>query len=366
MTSVRDSSYMHLAYSLAEKGLGRTSPNPCVGAVVVREDRIVGAGYHEGAGKPHAEIVALGRAGRRARGATLYITLEPCVHWGRTPPCADAVLSAGLRRIVVSAIDPNPLINGRGVERIRAAGLGLTVGVLSERHDRLNEAYNKFIRRKRPFVTLKAAVSLDGRLATRTGDSRWISSAASRDYIHLVRGEHDAILVGAGTALRDDPRLTVRHPNWPGKRVTRVILDPGLRLPPAASILSTRAGGPVLVFAGPAAPERAAAALARRGAEVVRVAGGRETLDLSGVLAELGRRDITSVLIEGGGKVATAFLEGRLADKILLVVSPRLIGGRRAVPLFGGQGPDRLAGALGLGRVASFKLGGDLIVEGYL
>ena len=245
MTAAHDAAYMNLAYSLAEKGLGRTSPNPCVGAVVVREDRIVGWGHHERAGGPHAEIIALGRAGRRARGATLYTTLEPCVHWGRTPPCADAVLGAGLRRIVVSAADPNPRINGRGIARIRAAGLALDVGVLAERHDRLNEAYNKFIRRKLPFVTLKAAVSLDGRLATRTGDSRWISSAASREYIHLVRGEQDAILVGAGTALRDDPRLTVRHPNWPGKRLTRVILDPGLRLPLSASIFSARSGGPV-------------------------------------------------------------------------------------------------------------------------
>lgn len=366
MISASDSARMNLAYRLAEKGLGRTSPNPCVGAVVVREDRVVGHGHHEGAGKPHAEIVALGRAGRLARGATLYVTLEPCVHWGRTPPCVDTVLAAGLRRVVVSAVDPNPLVSGRGIERIRAAGLELAAGVLADRHARLNEAYNKFIRGKIPFVTLKAAVSLDGRMATRTGDSRWISTPAARDYVHLVRGEQDAILVGIATALRDDPRLTVRHPNWPGKRIARVILDPGLRLPPSAGIFSTRAGGPIMIFAGPAGPEKAARALGRRGAEIVRVPCVRKRPDLSRVLAELGRREISSVLVEGGGAIATAFLEARLVDKILLAVSPRLIGGAKAVPLFGGEGPARLADSLGLGRVSSFRLGGDLIVEGYL
>jgi len=366
MISARDSAAMSLAYGLAEKGLGRTSPNPCVGAVVVREDRVVGYGHHEGAGKPHAEIVALGRAGRLARGATLYVTLEPCVHWGRTPPCVDAVLAAGLRRIVVSAVDPNPLVSGRGIERIRAAGLELVVGVLADRHARLNEAYDKFIRGKIPFVTLKAAISLDGRMATRTGDSHWISTPVARDYAHLVRGEQDAILAGITTILRDDPQLTVRHANWPGKKIARVILDPGLRLPPSAAVLAAREGGPVLVFAGPDAPVKAAKALVGRGAEVVRAPAVRGRLDLSRVLAELGRREISSVLVEGGGAIATAFLESRLADKILLVVSPRLIGGAKAVPLFGGEGPARLADSLGLGRVSSFRLGGDLIVEGYL
>jgi diaminohydroxyphosphoribosylaminopyrimidine deaminase/5-amino-6-(5-phosphoribosylamino)uracil reductase len=366
MIPENDTAWMSLAYHLAGKALGRTSPNPCVGAVVVRGGRVVGFGHHEGAGHPHAEIVALGRAGRRARGATLYVTLEPCVHCGRTPPCVDAVLAAGLGRIVVSAVDPNPLVSGRGVARIRAAGAALTIGVLVERHARLNAAYDKYIRGRIPFVTLKAAVTLDGRMATRTGEARWISSAASRDYAQLVRGEYDAILVGVGTALRDDPRLTVRHPNWPGKRLTRVILDPNLNLPPAAKLFSARGGGPVLVFARPNASEKAAAALARRGAEIIRIAGRGDKLDLSRVLAELGRREIGSVLVEGGGAVATSFLAEGFADKVLLFVAPRLIGGRDAVPLYGGEGPARLSGALGLKKTTSFTLGGDLIVEGDL
>jgi diaminohydroxyphosphoribosylaminopyrimidine deaminase/5-amino-6-(5-phosphoribosylamino)uracil reductase len=366
MTPEMDAAWMSLAYHLAGKALGRTGPNPCVGAVVVRGDRVVGFGHHEGAGRPHAEIVALGRAGRRARGATLYVTLEPCVHCGRTPPCVNAVLAAGLARIVVSAVDPNPLVAGRGIARIRAAGTALTAGVLSERHARLNAAYDKFITRRIPFVTLKAAVSLDGRMATRTGEARWISSAASRDYAQLVRGEHGAILAGVGTALRDDPRLTVRHSNWPDKRLTRVILDPGLKLRASAALFGTRDGGPVLLFARPEAPAAAAASLTRRGAEIIRVAGRGDRLDLSGVLAELGRREIASVLVEGGGAVTTSFLEARLADRVLLFVAPRLIGGKEAVSLYGGEGPARLSGALGLKRTSFFRLGGDFIVEGFL
>jgi diaminohydroxyphosphoribosylaminopyrimidine deaminase / 5-amino-6-(5-phosphoribosylamino)uracil reductase len=366
MIPSRDAAFMHLAYSLAGKALGRTSPNPCVGAVLVRAGRVIGYGHHEGAGYPHAEIVALGRAGRSARGATLYVTLEPCVHWGRTPPCVDKVLAAALDRIVVSAVDPNPLVAGRGLERIREAGIGLTVGVLAERHERLNAAYDKFITRRIPYVTLKAAVSLDGRMATRTGDSRWISSAAARDYVHLVRGEQDAILVGIATALRDDPLLTVRHANWPDKKIVRVILDPGLRFSPRARLLSSLSDGPVLIFAAPTASAKAVRALESRGAEVIRTPGAGGRLRLSAVLAELGRREISSVIVEGGGAIATAFLEGRLADRILLAVSPRLIGGKTAVPLYGGRGPARLADALGLRKVRSFRLGDDLIVEGSL
>ena len=251
---------------------------------------------------------------------------------------------AGLRRIVVSALDPNPLVCGpRNRPDPRRGPAGHHRRPRRAPRAASTKRTTKYIRRKIPFITLKAAVSLDGRMATRAGDSRWISTAASRDYVHLVRGEQDAILVGIATALRDDPRLTVRHPNWPGKRITRVILDPGLRLPPSAGIFSTRENGPIMVFAGPAGPEKAAEALARRGADVVRVPASGDRLDLHRVLAELGRREISSVLVEGGGTDRHAFLEGRLADKILLAVSPRLIGGTKAIPLFGGEGPARLA-----------------------
>ena len=365
MTDRTDATFMEMAYGLAEKAVGRASPNPCVGAVIVRGGSIVGHGHHEGAGQPHAEIIALRRAGARANGATLYVTLEPCVHWGRTPPCADAVLAAGFRRIVISALDPNPRIFGKGARRLRRAGLDVSVGLLAERNRRLNEAPSKYLTRGIPFVTLKAALSLDGRMATRSHDARWISSFAARDYAHLLRAEHDALLVGIGTVLADDPRLTVRHALWPRKMQTRVVLDGELRLSPSARMPATLDRGPVLVFAHEGASGRKREALVRRGAEVVTIPGRGPDLDLSLVLARLGEREIASVLVEGGGRVATSFLEERLADKAVFILSPILIGGREAVSVFGGEGAARIKDAIALRTVSAFRIGADTVLEGY-
>ena len=365
MTDTEDAAYMSMAYGLAEKALGRVSPNPYVGAVVVKRAVILGYGFHEGAGKPHAETIALDRCRSRARGSTLYVTLEPCVHWGRTPPCVDSVLSAGLRRVVISALDPNPLVYKKGAARIREAGVDVSVGILGERNARLNEFYLKYITRKLPFVTLKAALSLDAKLATRRFDSRWISSPPAREYVHLLRGEYDALLVGINTILRDDPFLTVRHRNWPDKKITRVVLDAELRLPPAARILSTVSRGEILVFASEEAPKDRRTALQEAGAEVVFLPGSSRTLDLREVLARLGERAVTSVLVEGGGKVLTSFLESGLADKVLFVLSPRLIGGERGISVFGGEGAESLRDALSLKTVSSFRIEDDHILEGY-
>lgn len=365
MNELKDAAYMQMAYGLAEKALGQASPNPYVGALVVKKGIIVGHGYHEGAGRPHAEIVALKRAGKQARGATLYVTLEPCVHWGRTPPCAEVVCAAALRRVVVSALDPNPLVFRKGVQRMKAAGLDVAVGVLAERNRRLNEFYVKFIARKIPFVTLKAAVSLDGKMATRMFDSRWISSPATRDYVHLLRGEYDALLVGLNTALRDDPLLTVRHPNWPNKRIARIVLDGELKLPPRARLLSTRHRGRILVLANKDAPPAKKEALTKKGVEVVTLPGRGPRLELGRVMDELGRREIASVLVEGGGRTITAFLDGKLADKVFLTISPRLIGGTDAVSLRGGRGAASLSDALSLKTVSTFRIGEDTVLEGY-
>ena len=363
MNARLDLDLMEMAYGLAEGARGRTSPNPCVGAVVTSRGAIVGWGRHEAAGAPHAEIVALDRAGRRARGGTIYLTLEPCVHTGRTPPCIDRLLGAGLARAVVSAVDPNPIVDGRGLAALRKAGFALTAGLLEERNRRLNEAYVKYIARRVPFVTLKAAVSLDGRIAAAGGDSRWVSSADARDYAHLLRGEHDAVLVGSGTVRADDPLLTVRHPSWKGKRVLRVVLDPGLRTPDSARLLSEPGA---LFFADAKAPAARARALEAKGAEVVRVAGGPAALDLPSVLEELGRREVASVLVEGGSRIHTAFVEGRLADKLVLFLAPKLVGGRRAVPFLEGAGAENMASALSLKGVRSFPVGDDRMIEGYL
>ena len=365
MKTARDLAYMEMAYGLAEKARGRTSPNPLVGAVVVRNGTVVGHGFHEKAGKPHAEILALGMAGRSAKGSTLYLTLEPCVHWGRTPPCVDTVLAAGLKRAVISAVDPNPLVHTRGIQRLEEAGLDVSVGLLEERNSDLNEAYAKYITRRIPFVTLKAALTLDGKIACRTGDSKWISSAGTRDYIHLLRGEHDAIMIGVNTLVADDPRLTVRHPNWAGKKIVRVILDSRLRFPPTAKILSTLPRGRIIVFAGRGAPAAKARALEARGVEVVVPGGRKKTWSLPDVLAELGRREIASLLVEGGSRLFTAFVENGLADKAVLTYAPLLVGGAAAPGFIGGKGAARVGQGLAFKKARSFSIEDDIIVEGY-
>lgn len=365
MSSETDRAWMEMAYGLAERARGRTSPNPLVGAVVVRGGQAVGWGFHERAGSPHAEIVALARAGGRARGATLYLTLEPCAHWGRTPPCVDTVLAAGLARVVVSALDPNPLVDGRGVRRLVRAGLRVSSGLLAQRNTVLNEAYVKYITRKRPFVTLKAALTLDGKIACRTGDSRWISSSGTRGYMHLLRGEQDALVIGAGTLLADDPRLTVRPPTGDGKKVLRAVLDSRLRFPLGARILRTLGRGPVVVFAGPAASAAKARALERRGVEVVLPPGRARAWSLELVLDELGRREVAALLVEGGGRLYTSFVEAGLADKAVLTFAPRLAGGVAAPGLLAGEGVGAIAAARRLGRVRTFAIEGDIVLEGY-
>jgi len=365
MNRTRDLAYMEMAYGLAEKGRGRTSPNPLVGAVVVRSGVVVGHGFHEKAGKPHAEILALGMAARSANGATLYLTLEPCVHWGQTPPCVDTVLAAGLKRAVVSAVDPNPLVHTRGIQRLKEAGLDVSVGLLEERNSDLNETYAKYITRKIPFVTLKAALTLDGKIACRTGDSKWISSAGTRDYVHLLRGENDAIMIGVNTLVADDPRLTVRHPNWGRKEIVRVILDSRLRFPLTAKILSTLRRGRILVFAGSGAPAAKAHALEARGVEVVVPGSRKKAWSLPDVLTELGRREIASLLVEGGSRLFTAFVENGLADKAVLTYAPRLVGGVAAPGFIGGKGAAKVGEGLALTKVRTFSVEDDIILKGY-
>ena len=365
MNTARDLAYMEMAYGLAEKARGRTSPNPLVGAVVVRSGVVVGHGFHEKAGKPHAEILALGMAARSANGATLYLTLEPCVHWGQTPPCVDTVLAAGLKRAVVSAVDPNPLVHTRGIQRLKEAGLDVSVGLLEERNSDLNETYAKYITRKIPFVTLKAALTLDGKIACRTGDSKWISSAGTRDYVHLLRGENDAIMIGVNTLVADDPRLTVRHPNWGRKEIVRVILDSRLRFPLTAKILSTLRRGRILVFAGSGAPAAKAHALEARGVEVVVPGSRKKAWSLPDVLTELGRREIASLLVEGGSRLFTAFVENGLADKAVLTYAPRLVGGVAAPGFIGGKGAAKVGEGLALTKVRTFSVEDDIILKGY-
>ncbi len=348
---------MHLALIEAERGRGHTSPNPMVGCVIVKNDRVVASGYHRRAGKPHAEIDALKKLGGRAQGATAYVTLEPCNHIGRTGKCTDALLDAGIRRVVCGMRDPNPNVAGGGAARLRRAGIRVDVGVLEGKCRTLNEAFIKWATTGRPLVTLKAAISLDGRIATASGDSKWISNLQSRKKAHQLRAEHDAILVGAQTIIRDDPELTTRLAR--GKNAQRVILDGRLRVPSSARAIS----GALIVTCS--SNTKKIHALQRRGAEVIQVRGDRRgRVNLPNLLDELGRRQITSLLVEGGGEVHGQFVASGLADKLVLFVSPRIIGSN-GVALFSLAGAKEMEEAWQLKPVTAGALEGDVMWIGY-
>lgn len=361
---------MRRALRLARRAAGRTSPNPMVGAVVVRDGRVVGEGYHARAGAPHAEAHALRAAGAEAAGATLYVTLEPCDHHGRTPPCTEAIIAAGVRRVVAAAEDPNPLVAGRGLERLRAAGLTVETGVLEDEARALNEAFFKFISTGRPFVTWKYAMSLDGKVAAHTGVSRWISGERARTLVHRLRAGADAIMVGVGTALADDPLLTARgrggHGGSGGRDPVRVIVDSRLRLPATARVLHPGSAAPTWVATTPHAPAERRRALEAAGAEVLMLpdAGGR--VHLPALMDELGRRQVTSVLCEGGPTLAAALLEDSLIDKVYCFISPRLIGGAAAPGALAGTGSPNPDLAWRLHRAAWRRVGEDLLAVGYV
>ncbi len=363
MSKLKDIGFLQMCYALAEKARGWTSPNPYVGAVVTKNNAIMGHGYHERPGTPHAEIVALQRAGQLARDGTIYLNLEPCTHWGRTPPCVNEIIQSKVKRVVISAYDPNPLVFKSGVKALRQSGIDVSVGLLERKNSRLNEIYLKYITEKIPFVTLKAAMSLDGKTATKNHDSRWISSPATREYIHLVRGEYDAIMVGIKTIVKDDPELTVRHANWKEKYITRIILDSQLRVPLNARILKTLPQGNILVFTQENVSEKKIKALQKKGIQVVSLSGRQ--IQLKRVLEWLGEHEITSVLVEGGGILQTSFLEQGFVDKILITISPKLIGGENAHTFFQGEGIQSVKDSLQVRQISSFQIEDDIIIEGY-
>jgi diaminohydroxyphosphoribosylaminopyrimidine deaminase/5-amino-6-(5-phosphoribosylamino)uracil reductase len=361
-TDTNDELYMREALELALRGLGTASPNPMVGAVVVADGAIVGRGYHPRAGEPHAEIFALREAGARARGATLYTTLEPCAHTGRTGPCTDAIVAAGIRRTVAAMIDPDLQVRGTGLTRLRAAGIETAVGVGEAEARRLNEAYIKHRTMGVPFVIAKWAMTLDGRIATRTGDSRWISNEASRAHAHRLRAASDAVLAGVGTVLRDDPALTARPPLAPG-RPRRVILDSRLRTPLHARVLA-RDGVPAMVATTSAAGPEARRAFAEAGVEVLVCDGADGRVDLNRLLHELAVRGVLRLLVEGGAGVHGAFLDAGLVDKLCAYVAPLVVGGGPAPAA--GSGAAVIAEAQRLERVAIQPIGDDVLIEGYV
>jgi len=359
---VSDTTFMRRALEAAERGRGLTSPNPLVGAVVVREGRVVGEGAHLRAGGSHAEIEALGAAGESARGATLYVTLEPCAHHGRTPPCAPAVARAGIVRVVAAMKDPNPLVAGGGVDLLRAAGVAVEVGVLSAEAESQNRAWLTAMRERRPHVTLKAAATLDGKLADVHGTSKWITAEAARQRGHRLRAEADAIVIGVTTALRDDPALTVRLPQpWP-REPYRVVLDTAARLDVQARLIHAGTPGRALVAVGEQAPPVRVRALEAAGATIVRCRTREGRVDPAALLERLFERDVCAVLVEGGGETHAAFVDAGLVDRVALFLAPLLLGGRAATGIVGGGGRE-LKNALRLTAPSVTPLGDDVLLE---
>ena len=352
---------MRAALALARRGLGRVWPNPAVGCVIARDGRVVGRGWTQPGGRPHAEAEALARAGDRAQGATAYVTLEPCCHWGRTPPCADALIAAGLVRVVAALEDPDPRVAGGGLARLRAAGLGVEAGLCAAEAAEINAGFLSRLRLGRPLVTLKLATSLDGRIATASGESRWITGAPARERAHLLRATHDAILVGTDTVIADNPQLTCRLPGLAQHSPVRVALDRQLRIPLDAHLVAEARAVPTWVLTLASADEARQKAL--RDAGVVVIASDPDAaghIDLAVALGLLGGKGLTRLLVEGGGRLAAALLRAGLVDRLVWFHAPLLLGGD-GVPAVAELGLDRLADAPGFERLTTETLGADVL-----
>lgn len=354
----QDDHYMRRALAITRRGLGRSSPNPAVGALVVRDGRVVGAGVHDRAGTAHGEARALAQAGELARGADLYVTLEPCNHTGRTPPCTRAILESGVARVVYGASDPNPGVTGGGGRFLAEQGVAVVPGCLKAACEHEHRFFLTYITRGRPHVILKTAATLDGKTATRTGSSRWVTGPGARRHVHRLRGWCDAVGVGIGTVLADDPQLTSRLSG--GRDPLRLVVDRHLRTPPEARVLGP--GASCLVACGPDAPYQARENLLAAGAELLDLPVAGKGLDLGGLLAELGRRGVTSLLLEGGSMLAWSFLARGLVDEVMYFFAPKLVGGEEATPMLGGEGVELMSQALPLGPLSIRRFNPDLMI----
>lgn len=352
--SAQDKVFMQKALQLAQKGLGETSPNPLVGAVFVKKGKIISEGYHKKFGGDHAEIVALKNAGNKSLvGSTLYINLEPCVHHGKTPPCAPKIIEAGIARAVIAAKDPNPLVCGRGITALREAGIKIEVGCLEREASALNEKFIKWMKTGMPFVSMKVAMSLDGKIATRTGDSKWITGESSREYVKRLRDEHDAILAGAGTVLKDNPSLAGKT-----REPLRVILDSELTIPLTAKIFRN---SNVFIALTSKAPQSKINALIKCEIDFKIFKG--EKIPLTSLLRFLSGKNMSSVLVEGGSEIFGSFIDEKLVDKFYWFIAPKIIGGRDAKPAVGGNGISEMSQAVDLKNFSFRQIGSDILVE---
>ncbi len=367
-SSARDLRYMTLAFRLAEKGRGFTSPNPMVGAVVVTRGQIVGQGSHRKAGGPHAEVIALSQAGSRAKGGTLYVTLEPCSHLKkRTPPCVPLIVKAGVRRVVVAMVDPNPQVKGSGLAQLKRADMKVEVGCGEAEARQLNEAYVHWVQTGRPFTILKAGMTLDGKIATASGESQWITDEAARAQAHQLRAGVDAILVGIGTVLRDNPTLTARNSSDPLRVVLRqplrIVVDSRLRIPLKAAVLEHQQAAHTLIATTAAASTRKIGLLKGKGIDVLVLPKLGDHVSLPTLWTRLGQLGVTTLLVEGGSEINAAVLRGQLAQRLMCYVAPLLLGGQDAKGLFGGRLPRRLQDAVPLKNLRIESVGRDMLIQ---
>lgn len=365
-----DKYYMKMALDLAKKGEGSTSPNPMVGAIIVNKGKIVGKGYHQAAGMVHAEVNAIDDAGALAKDATLYVNLEPCNHSGQTPPCTEKIIATGIKRVVIAMGDPNPGVKGGGTDYLESRGINTTLGVCKDEAEKLNEIFIKFITTKRPFSIIKCATTLDGRIATKTGDSKWVTGEASRKFVHRLRHAVDAIMVGINTVERDDPSLTTRLVDdlekIKGLDPTRIILDTTLRISEKAKVLRLNSDSDTIIVSGNSVPKDKKTRLEKRGVRVIesQVANGLINLDILTDL--LGKIGITSLLIEGGSRVIASALAAEIADKIIFFFAPKILGGDDGVPICRGKGASVMNNCIPVKDIRVRRFGDDVMIEGYI
>lgn len=356
---------MQLALDLARRGRGFTSPNPMVGAVVVNNGKIVGRGYHPRTGEPHAEVFAIDDAGDKARGATIYVTLEPCNHTGRTPPCVQKIIAAGINRAVVAMEDPNPDVTGGGLTALRNAGLTVVIGVLEGEARRLNEVFVKYITTKLPFVLVKCAATLDGQLSTRTGDSKWVTGPAAREYVHQLRHEYDSILVGAETVRKDNPSLTARLEDRKTRDPIRIVLDTNLSVSRNAALFQQNNSAKTIVIAADTSSPEVRNNIESLGATVITLPPENGRISLNQLMKVLGNRGITSILIEGGGQVIHAAFQAGIVDKINFFYAPKIMIGNDGTSICSGTGPDLMQNAVKVNNIRVQCFGEDILMEGY-
>ncbi|MDS0526935.1 bifunctional diaminohydroxyphosphoribosylaminopyrimidine deaminase/5-amino-6-(5-phosphoribosylamino)uracil reductase RibD [Clostridium sp. SHJSY1] len=359
-----DEKYMELALSLAKKGRGFVSPNPVVGAVIVKDGKIIGEGYHKRYGGPHAEVEAFNNISEEAEGATMYVTLEPCSHYGKTPPCADLIIEKKIAKVVIGILDPNPLVAGNGVKKLKDAGIEVKVGVLEKKCNKINEIFMKYISTKIPFVLMKTAMSLDGKISTYTGESRWISGEESRKQVHKLRINYSAIMVGVNTVVEDDPELTCRIEG--GRNPIRIILDSNLRIPMSSKIVQSAKKVKTIVVATNNAPRENRIMLEKKGINILLTDDIDGRVNLKDLMKKLGELNIDSVLLEGGSTVNFSALEQGVVDKVQIYIAPMILGGDISKSTVGGKGVEHLKDAFKLKKLSTQYVGEDVLIEGYI